>query len=238
MVKTAAPEHRFGPGLGGLVVDAGYPTLALGRDSSGALVQVSLFRPQPTTVALIGTWWAARVLTFRTLGMGAMVAVRADGGGMASSSQWTELDRFAAGGGRRVWPVTDERQPMPPGVAWLVLHVFDTGPAGPAARPALGPWQTQLTVFERPEQISAVSLATANILLCQRLDRHEAEMVAAARGRGAATVDLLSTLEMGMVAALAGGVDRPLWWSPTSTERQLFGDPTTAERHLFGDSAF
>jgi len=238
MVKTAAPEHRYRPGLGGLIIDAGYPTLALGRDHSGGLVQVSLFRPQPTTVALIGTIWAARTLVFRALGMGAMAAVRADGGGMASSSQWTELDRYAAGGGRRVWPVLDERQPLLPGVAWLVLHVFDTGPAGPAVRPTLGPWQTQLSVFERPEPVSAVTFATANILLCQRLTRPEAEMVAAARGRGAATVELLSTLEMGMVAALAGGVDRPLWWSPTSTERRLFGDPTITERHLFGEPAF
>lgn len=226
MVKTAAPEHRMGPGLGGLTIDAGYPTLALGRDATGALVQVSMFRPAPTTVVLIGTWWAARVLVFRSLGMGVMAAVRADGGGMASSSQWTELDRFAGGGGRRVWPVTDERQSLPPGVSWLVLHVFDTGPAGPVARPALGTWQTQLTVFERPEQASAVAIATANIVLCQRLDRSDAEAVAATRGRGTATADLLSTLEPGMVAALAGGVDRPLWWAPTSIERRLFGDPT------------
>ncbi|HZM84587.1 MAG TPA: hypothetical protein VFC19_53380 [Candidatus Limnocylindrales bacterium] len=238
MVKTAAPEHRMGPGLGGLTVDAGYPTLALGRDASGALVQVSMFRPAPTTVVLIGTWWAARVLVFRALGMGATAAVRADGGGLARASLWTELDHFAAGGGRRVWPVMDERQAPPPGVAWLVLHVFDTGPGGPAVRPALGPWQTQLTVFERPEQASAVTIATANIVLCQRLERHEAEVVAAARGRGAATVELMSTLELGMVAALAGGVDRPLWWAPTSTERRLFGDPTATERHLFGEPGF
>ena len=128
-----------------------------------------------------------------------------------------------------IGPVVDERQPMPPGLAWLVLHVFDTGPAGPAVRPALGPWQTQLAVFDRPEQASAVTIATANILLCQRLSRHGAEMVATARGRGAATVELLSTLEPGMVAALAGGVDRPLWWSPTSIERRLFGDPVYHE---------
>jgi hypothetical protein len=225
MVKTAAPEHRLTAGLGGLVVDAGYPTLVLGRDSSGALVQVSMFRPAPTTVTLVGGWWAARVLVFRALGMGAMAAVRADGGGLAGSLQWTELDRFAAGGGRRVWPVADERQPMPAGAAWLVLHVFDIGPAGGAVRPVLGPWQTQLTVLGQATQVSAAALATANILLCQRLPRHEAEMVAAARGRGPATVELLSTMEPGMIAALAGGIDRPLWWSPTSTERRLFGDP-------------
>jgi hypothetical protein len=213
------------PGLGGLTIDAGYPTLALGRDLSGGLVQVSMFRPAPTTVVLIGTWWAARVLVFRALGMGAMAAVRADGGGMATSSLWTELDHFAAGGGRRVWPVFDEHQPTPPGMGWLVLHLFDTGPAGPAVRPTLGPWQTQLTVLQRPTQASSLAIATANILLCQRIERHEAEMVAAARGRGAATVDLLSTLEPSMVAALAGGVDRPLWWAPTSTERRIFGDP-------------
>jgi hypothetical protein len=211
-------------------VDAGYPTLALGRDTAGGLVQVSMFRPAPTTVTLLGSWWAARVLVFRALGMGAMAAVRADGSGLAGSVQWMELDRFAAGGGRRVWPVADERQPMPPGVAWLVLHVYDIGPAGAAMRPALGPWQTQLTVLERPAQVSAVALATANILLCQRLPRPEAEMVAAARGRGAATVELLATMAPGMVAALAGGVDRPLWWSPTSTERRLFGDPFPAGR--------
>lgn len=225
MVKTAAPEHRMNPGLGGLTIDAGYPTLALGRDLSGSLVQVSMFRPAPTTVVLIGSWWAARVLVFRALGMGAMAAVRADGGGLASVARWTELDQFAAGGGRRVWPVVDERQAAPPGVAWLVLHVFDTGPAAPMARPALGPWQTQLIVLDRPEQADAVAIATANILLCQRLPRHEADVVAHARGRGAATAELLSTLEIGMVAALAGGVDRPLWWAPTSTERKLFGDP-------------
>jgi hypothetical protein len=225
MVKTAAPEHRLGPGLGGLIVDAGYPTLAFGRDTTGALVQVSMFRPSATTVTIIGSWWAARLLVFRALGMGAMAAVRAAGNGLAGAAQWTELDRLAAGGGRRVWPVFDERQAVPPGVAWLVLHVFDAGPAGAAMRPALGPWQTQLTVLAQPTQATAVSMATANILLCQRLPQQEAEMVAAARGRGQATAELLTTLDNGMVAALAGGIDRPLWWSPTSIERRLFGDP-------------
>jgi hypothetical protein len=224
-MKSVAPEHNLTGGLGRLTVDAGYPTIALGRDQTGALVQVSMFRPQPTTVAFIGGRWGARTLVFRGLGMGAVAPVRVNGAGVASVPQWTELDHFAAGGGRRVWQVHDERQSLPPGMSWLVLHVFDVGPAGPAARPALGPWQTQLTIVGQPDQTSLSVISSAHILLCQRLDRREAELVAAVRGRGQATAQLLTALDNGMVAALAGGVDRPFWWSPTSLERRLFGDP-------------
>ncbi len=226
MVKTVAPGHQMSTTLGGLVAEAGQTGLVLGRDRFGAPVQVRLFRPAPTVVTFIGDWWAARVMVFRCLGLGALVAVRADGRGLATPPQWTYLDGLAGGAGTRVWPMPDD--PMvwrPTEVTRLLLHLYDVGPAGPTQRPAIAAWQTQLTVLARVTPQGTACIAGSDVVLSQRLDRAEAELVGAAQGLPPATVALLSNLDHDMVAACSRRGGLYAWMAPTTIERRVFGDP-------------
>ncbi len=227
-MKTAAPEHLLSSQLGGLALEAGHASLVLGRDHAGGLLAMQLFRPQPTVVTFVGGWWAARLLLFRCLGLGVQVAVRA-GGGMAATAQWTELDAAAGATGQRVWPMpTDPLQWQPTEVNRLLLHLFDVGPAGPAARPVLSGWQTQLTVLEQALPVGAPAIAGADVVLAQRLPWEEAVVLASAIGHGEPTVTLLTSLEPDMVAVCARGYDTYAWLAPTSVERRLFGTAAQA----------
>jgi hypothetical protein len=228
MKKTAAPEHVLNSGLAALSVEAGHAALALGRNQAGALVSMQLFRPQPTVVTFVGGWWAARVLLFRCLGLGVQVAVKA-AGGLAHTAQWTELDAAAGGTGQRVWPMPgDVLAWQPTEVTRLLLHLYDVGVAGPPARPVLGAWQTQLTVLPQMTQAGAVTVATSDVVLAQRMPWDEATALANALGHGQSTVTLLTSLENDMLAICARGMDTYAWLAPTSVERRLFGTAVAA----------
>jgi hypothetical protein len=228
MRKTSAPEHDLRAGLGALSVEAGHAALVLGRDQTGAAVAMQLFRPQPTVVTFVGGWWAARVLLVRCLGLGVQVAVRA-AGGLASTAQWTELDAAAGGTGQRVWPMQgDVLAWQPTEVTRLLLHLYDTGLAGPPARPVLGGWQTQLTVLPQATAAGAWTITGADVVLAQRMEWDEAVVLAGALGHGEPTIALLTSLESDMIAVCARGMNTYAWLAPTSVERRLFGTAIAA----------
>ncbi|GIH09707.1 hypothetical protein Rhe02_77740 [Rhizocola hellebori] len=205
-------------------MEAGHAALVLGRDQTGAAVSMQLFRPQPTVVTLVGGWWAARILLFRCLGLGVQVAVRA-AGGLANTAQWTELDAAAGATGQRVWPMPgDVLSWQPTEVTRLLLHLYDTGPAGPPVQPSLGSWQTQLTVLPQATAAGAWAIAGADVVLAQRMEWEEAVVLANALGLGEPTVALLTSLESDMVAVCARGMNTYAWLAPTSVERRLFGN--------------
>jgi hypothetical protein len=223
VVRTAAPEHVLTGALGALTAEGGYTALILGHDTDGAPVHLLMFRPPPTIVTFIGDWRTARILLLRCLGLGARAVIRA-GGGLGEVPQWTDLDHAAAGTGRRVWAMPVE-QPMTPGLLGtpMILYVYDGGLAGPPARQALGPWQTQLTVLGNVSQAGTQAIASADVVVAQRLDHSEASLAAAILGYGEQTVSMLSTMPDDMVMALSRGTARYAWLTPTTVERRLFG---------------
>jgi hypothetical protein len=218
---TAAAEYLFPEAAHGLAVEAGPAGLVLGRDAAGDLVRVRLFRPEPTRVTFVGGGWAARLLVFRLLALGARVAVRA-----TEPYRWTALDETAGGVGDRVWPVQgDQVLDLPADDTSPVLHLYDVGTGAAPERTLLGPWHTQLTVLARLTSTVSRPVAESDLVLLQRLSEPEAALAAAVMGLGGETASLLQAMRDDMVAVAGGRADRYVWFTPTSVEQRLFGAP-------------
>lgn len=220
---TTAAEHVLpAAAMQRLAVEAGPAGLVLGRDNAGEPVRLRLSRPEPTRVTFVGGFWAARLLVFRLLALGARVAVRA-----TEPYRWTALDETAGGVGDRVWPVPGEQVlELPADDMHPLVHLYDFG-AGTGVtavpRPVLGPWQTQLIVLAQLTSTMTRPLAESDLVLLQRLSEPEAALAAVSLGLSAETASLLQAMHDDMVAVVGGRADRYAWFAPTSVEQRLFG---------------
>lgn len=154
--------------------------VVLGADEDGEPVAVTLVRPAPTRVVLLGGLYLARQVTLRAVGTGthAVVvtgrprvwdAVRL--AGEVPGAETTDADDPAA-------PVRVVRE-APADLAAggePLLVVYDRGATARGPAPARRPRQTMLVVL--PSLVPAVSdLADdADLVLIQRLPPHEAEL--------------------------------------------------------------
>jgi hypothetical protein len=203
-----------------LAATAGPAGLIVGRNRSGAFVPVRLLRAEPTRIALIGGLWAARLLVFRCLGLGAVVNVMT-----GNPSRWFGFDQMAGTPGRVHLNTFGATANPPSGSLQPVVHVYDTGPTTPAERPRLGPWQTQLTVLPRLQPNGAPIVTEANIVLLQRLSAQEATLCESILHQPEQTTQLLQRMHDDMVAIIAPGAEGYVWLAPTSVESELFGPP-------------
>jgi len=231
-----------GASLGRLAATAGPAGLILGRDHAGEFVPIRLLRPEPTHAVLVGGAWAARLLAFRCLGVGARVDVVSGGW-----SNWTGFgERAGAPGQLTLTSVSpgfeagrlgDRRPPTSPefvvsggpddsaGSMRPVLHIYDVGPGGPVERPALAPWHTQLVVLPHLTIHGAPVVAEADIVLLQRIDAEEAALCESLLRLPPDTSDRLQQMHDDMLAVLAPGADNYVWFAPTPVEYELLGAP-------------
>lgn len=164
-----APTFSVPPGL----VDALGPPVrpagvVLGADRDGGPVSVTLVRPGPTRVVLLGGLYLARQVTLRTVGTGSGAVV------VTGRPPVWEAVRDAADDRVRVVGETPP-DPAVPGDRPLLV-VYDRGATVRGPAPARRPRQTTLVVL--PSLVPAVSdLADdADLVLIQRLPPHEAEL--------------------------------------------------------------
>jgi hypothetical protein len=232
IARTTAPQQVLPhEALGRLATNVDASGVVLGRDSAGQPVLVRLFGPEPLSVTFIGGWWAAQILLLRCLAHGATLVVDAvdttapaSTGTLASMPQWLALDRLTGGTGDRVRPMAgDASAAWPASAARPLLRLHDVGPSGPAGRPELQAWQTQLTVLSRLTPASLQTVAGADVVLVQRLDQPEAALVGSALLLAPEFVARLGALDNQMVAAFRGAAVRYVWLAPTTVERQAFG---------------
>ncbi|MGA8114195.1 MAG: hypothetical protein WCA46_11080, partial [Actinocatenispora sp.] len=195
--------------------------LVLGRDSNKAPVMVRMFRDEPTRLSLIGGLWAARLLVFRALATGARVVVFTP-----RPTEWQGFGRWATGRDDRVAVMPGER-PVTVGATATspALLLYDVGPHGATQPPALGPWQTQLTVLRQFTSYGFASVQASNMVLLQRLATSEAHVAASVLRLDPESEALLQVLRDDMLAVLGGQADRYLWLNPTEIESQQFGAP-------------
>jgi hypothetical protein len=191
--------------------------LILGADVDQRPVPVRFFRPEPTRVTLVGGAWAARLVAFRTLALGATILVMT-----GDPAAWHGLGEQATGQSGRVLVAHGER---PVGVQATaqqpVLVVYDLGVTGPSSSPELGPWQTQLTVLRQLDERGVPAVQEGHLVVMQRLALSEAALVASALRLTSQSAQLLQLMEDEMVAVMGGGADRYVWTSPTGAERRL-----------------
>ncbi len=186
--------------------------LILGEDVDHRAVAVRLFRPEPTLVTLVGSVWAAQVMAFRALAVGAAIVILTD-----DPLAWRD---FAARNSR----VTVTGQPPrsgSAGVPTLVIRDF-TGSAVPPSYDVAG-WETQLTVLRRLDEHGVSALQDGHIVLTQRLYLDEAMLAVTSLRLTGDSALLLQQLEPGMVAVVGLGTSRYLWWATTDTETRLLG---------------
>jgi hypothetical protein len=235
---TVAWHATVGPALGRLVATAGPAGLILGRDHSGAFVPVRLLRPEPTHVVLVGGSWAAQLVAFRCLGLGARVNVVSGGW-----TNWTGFgDRAGAPGQLTLMPVgpafgvsrpeqrrSAANEPPDPddtaGSTRPLLHIYDVGPGGPVERTPLAAWHTQLTVLPQLTIHGGPAVAEADIVLLQRLDAEEATLCESLLRLPPDTAERLQQMHDDMLAVLAPGADNYLWFAPTPVEYEILGGP-------------
>jgi type VII secretion protein EccE len=210
----AAPKE----GLRRLYAAAGPAGVVVGRDHPGAIAPVRLLRPQPTRVALVGGYWAARLVVLRSLAAGAMVEVIT-----ADPARWAGLADSAGVGARLRLMRTGELAPplVPMGSARPVVQINDAG--RPMERPDLGGWHTSLTIITTLTSNTAAAVADANVVLLQRLTPQEADTCVAALRLSPDASTKLQQLHDDMVVAVVAGDMHFLWFATTSVENDLLG---------------
>ncbi|MDQ0376153.1 hypothetical protein [Amycolatopsis thermophila] len=210
-------HHASDAALELLQVSASSVGLPLGRDQNGFPVALTLFRPEPVSVSLIGGAWAARLMAFRALRAGARLLVFSQ-----HPSDWVQLGQSATGRTDRVAVVAPGSPPAVSASAdapVLCLHDAPQTQSEPEA------WQTRVLLHRRltPERIGAVP--GSDLVLMQRLTPNEASLLAPALRLTQRTSQQLQMLRDDMLAVLAGETNHYVWVDPGPVERERLGRP-------------
>ena len=214
--------HANSKALELMVTPAPPSGLVLGRDAEQKPVVAPLFRPDPVKAVVIGGAFAARLVVFRALAMGARVAVCTTRPqtweGLGPSATGRD-DRLAVLHGDR--PVTVDANPHSP-----ALYVYDVGEHGTSTTPILGPWRTQLTILPRMTLYGSQTVEEAQLTILQRIQPDEVAAASAALRVSSDTMNLFQMLYDDMFAMLRVGTkERYVWANATSIEKRMFGDP-------------
>jgi hypothetical protein len=169
--------------------------------------------------------WAARILVFRALALGAHVTVLT-----GRQHAWTGLGRWATGQEDRVVvrgledPFTAPSSPLAP-----ALLVHDSGALGGTVRGTLGPWQAQLSVLPQLTAYAFPAIREASLVALQRLAPDEVGAGTPVLGLNRQSLALVRALQDDMLALFDGGDPRYIWTQPTRIEREQFGPPGRVE---------
>lgn len=220
IVPLRIGRHRAPDGALDRLQLAGTFGLRLGRDGDGQPVAITMFHPDPWSVALVGGLWAAKLLAFRALRFGARVLVNS-----GTTTDWSELGHAATGRTDRV-VVTAPGTPV--GVTGsadtpvLLLWDADTPPV--PGEPAA--WQTRLTLTRRltPDRVDVVR--GADMVLMQRLAPSETSVVVPALRLSPGPAQQLSMLGKDMLAVLTRSNAQYVWLAGDDpVERERIGQP-------------
>ncbi len=222
---AVAPEFLVTPGL----LDAVGPSgdrggMVLGCGPHDEPLCVSVLRPLPTRLVLVGGLYLARQVALRAMAIGAWVVVVTDRPGT-----WQQLI-LAAGEGpdgrpaplvqvRRLAPVelprASEDAPL------LVVH--DGGAVPQELFPPRSPWQTTLYVLPYLHPQAEGTAINADLVLLQRLPVGQAQLAADMWQLSAPMTNQLATLADDGVVALGPNLWLPLRLVTTPAEREILG---------------
>jgi hypothetical protein len=228
MTTTGLAWHAVAAdGLGRLAATAGPAGVVLGRQHSGELAPVRLFRPEPTRVGLIGGSWLEWLVVFRCLGAGARVEITT-----ATPSRWSGVGGLAGVPDRVTIRSANEAGggPGPATSAQPVLRVNDVGLSAATEPVELGPWEALLTVVPTLTATAAPLLVEAHVLLLQRLSVDEAAVCASTLHLPPASETNLRQRHDDLLVVVIAGAVRYLWYAMTSIEEELLGRPRRGDR--------
>lgn len=211
-----APETLTSLALSLPVGDDG---VVIGVDPQNQPAVLSLLRPAPLDVVLVGSMWMAQVLALRAVAVGARVAVES-----ARPPAWAQMAQ-SAGGGQQCVTVHDVRQlaPQGPSVSSPVLVVRDCGARPPRGQLAPAPWQTTLTLLPFMGRKAPQLLRRADLIGLQRLSPQETEVARR-----------ILRLPAEVAATLPQLSDNTVLWCTRDHQQFVMTRPTEMETGLLG----
>jgi hypothetical protein len=224
-VRAVAPEFLVTPSLLDAVSPAGdRGGMVLGSGPNDEPLSVSVLRPEPTRLVLVGGLYLARQVALRAMATGAWVVV-----GTGRPGAWQVLTRAAGEGPdgrpaplvqvRRLAPVelprASEDAPL------LVVH--DGGAVPQELFPPRTSWQTTMYVLPYLHPQAENTANNADLVLLQRLPVGQAQLAARIWRLPPAMMNQLTSLPDDNVVALGPNLWLPLRLVTTPKEREILG---------------
>jgi ESX secretion system protein EccE len=223
--RAIAPEFLVTPGL----LDAVSPSadrggMVLGSGPDDEPLSVSVLRPEPTRLVLVGGLYLARQVTLRAMATGAWVVI-ATGRPIA----WQPLTRAAGEGPNgRPAPLVQVRRLAPlelprasEDTPLLVVH--DGGAVPQELFSPRSPWQTTLYVLPYLHPQAEGTANNANLVLLQRLPMDQAQLAAQMWRLPPPMMNQLAALPDDGVVALGPNLWLPLRLVTTPAEHEILG---------------
>ncbi|HEU0090224.1 MAG TPA: hypothetical protein VFQ77_21650 [Pseudonocardiaceae bacterium] len=223
--RAVAPEFLVPPSL----LDAVSPSgdrggMVLGCGPQDEPLSVSVLRPEPTRLVLVGGLYLARQVALRAMATGAWVVI-----GTGRPGAWQVLTRAAGTGPdgspaplvqvRRLAPVelprASEDAPL------LVVH--DGGAVPQELFPPRSAWQTTLYVLPYLHPQAGSTANNADLVLLQRLPVGQAQLAARIWRLPPPLTSQLTALPDDGVVALGPNLWLPLRLVTTPKEREILG---------------
>jgi hypothetical protein len=223
--RAIAPEFLVTPDLLDSVSPAGdRGGMVLGSGPQNEPLSVSVLRPEPTRLVLVGGLYLARQVALRAMATGAWVVVATGRPGA-----WQVLTRAAGEGpDGRPAPLVQVRRLAPVDLPRAsedapLLVVHDGGAVPQELFPPRSPWQTTLYVLPYLHPQAAGTANNADLVLLQRLPVGQAQLAARVWRLPPPMVDQLVSLTDDGVVALGPNLWLPLRLVTTPKEREILG---------------
>ncbi|HVE95689.1 MAG TPA: hypothetical protein VNA67_01680 [Pseudonocardiaceae bacterium] len=224
-VRAVAPEFLVTPEL----LDALSPLadrggMVLGSGPHDEPLSVSMLRPEPTRLVLVGGLYLARQVALRAMATGAWVVVAT-----GRPAAWQVLSRAAGEGpDGRPTPLVQVRRLAPvelprasEDAPSLVVH--DGGAVPQELFAPRSPWQTTLYVLPYLHPQAEGTANNADLVLLQRLPMEQAQLAARMWRLTAPMTNQLAALPDDGVVALGPDLWLPLRLVTTPAEREILG---------------
>ncbi|HEX2263850.1 MAG TPA: hypothetical protein VHH52_08850 [Pseudonocardiaceae bacterium] len=224
-VRAVAPEFLVTPDL----LDALSPLadrggMVLGSGPHDEPLSVSVLRPQPTRLVLVGGLYLARQVALRAMATGAWVVVAT-----GRPAAWQVLTRAAGEGpDGRPAPLVQVRKLAPVELPRAsedapLLVVHDGGAVPQELFAPRSPWQTTLYVLPYLHPQVEGTANNADLVLLQRLPMDQAQLAAAMWRLSPPMTNQLAALPDDGVVALGPDLWLPLRLVTTPAEREILG---------------
>lgn len=222
---AVAPEFLVTPGL----LDAISPSgdrggMVLGCGPHNEPLSVSVLRPQPTRLVLVGGLYLARQVALRAMATGAWVIVVT-----GRPDAWQVLAQAVGEGpDGRPAPLVQIRALAPVELPRAsedapLLVVHDGGAVPQELFPPRSPWHTTLYVLPYLHPQAGNTAVNADLVLLQRLPSSQAQLAAEMWQLPAPMATQLSALPDEGVVALGPNLWLPLRLVTTTAEREILG---------------
>jgi ESX secretion system protein EccE len=224
-VSGISQEFLVPPGMLDAISPAGdRGGMMLGSGMQGEPLTISLLRPTPTRIVLVGGLYMARQVALRAMAVGAWVVVAT-----GRPASWQVLQKAAGTGpDGRPAPLVQIRRLSPvelprPSEDAPLLVVHDGGPTPQELFPPRSAWQTTVYVLPYMHPQAGATANAADLVLLQRLPVGQAQLAARIWRLPPPMMHELTQLPDEHVVALGNSLWKRLRLITTQKEQAILG---------------